>query len=302
MIKLEVKKVHSFTGHKDCIYAMEPYSLTEFFTSGSDKLVVQWDLNEPDKGQLIATVQNTVYALKYLKEYNQLLVGENFSGIHLIDIEKKSEIKSLKLGDAAIFSIQWHKGKIYVATGDGKLIIVDYQTFTILKEIKLSEKSLRSLAINTESNEIACGFSDNFIRIIDLETLALKYEINAHKISVFTLTYSPDFNYLLSGSRDAHLNIWNVKQEYQLKKSIVAHMFTINDISYRQDGKYFATCSKDKAVKVWDGETFQLLKVIDKARHAGHGTSVNKVGWFGEGNTVISCSDDRSVSVWKINF
>ncbi|WP_020527129.1 WD40 repeat domain-containing protein [Flexithrix dorotheae] len=302
MAKIEVKKVHSFTGHKDCIYAMEAYTANEFFTSGSDKLVVKWDLNEPDKGELIATVQNTVYALKYLKEYNQLLVGENFSGIHLIDIENKKEIKSLKLTEAAIFSIQWHEGKIFVATGDGKLIVVDYQTFSILKEIELSDKSLRTMAVNPETQEIACGFSDNFIRILDLNTFNLKHEIEAHKISVFSLTYSPDFQILLSGSRDAHLKLWEVNQNYQLKDSIVAHMFTINDISYREDGKYFATCSKDKSVKVWDGETFQLLKVIDKARHAGHGTSVNKVGWFGTGNTVVSCSDDKSVSVWKVEF
>jgi WD40 repeat protein len=58
----------------------------------------------------------------------------------------------------------------------------------------------------------------------------------------------------------------------------------------------------DKTVKVWNTETQQLLKVIDRSRHAGHGTSVNKVLWSTHENQVISASDDRTISVWSIIF
>ena len=58
----------------------------------------------------------------------------------------------------------------------------------------------------------------------------------------------------------------------------------------------------DKAIKVWDAKTFKLLKVIDKARHAGHGTSVNKLLWMNYKDTLVSCSDDRTISLWDINF
>jgi hypothetical protein len=42
------------------------------------------------------------------------------------------------------------------------------------------------------------------------------------------------------------------------------------------------------------------LKVIDKARHAGHGTSVNKLLWTP--NRLLSASDDRSISAWDIEL
>ena len=58
----------------------------------------------------------------------------------------------------------------------------------------------------------------------------------------------------------------------------------------------------DKSIKVWDAESFKLLKVIDRARHAGHGTSINKLQWTNFHNQIVACSDDRSISVWKLHF
>jgi WD40 repeat protein len=53
---------------------------------------------------------------------------------------------------------------------------------------------------------------------------------------------------------------------------------------------------------VWDTNEMKLLKVIDKARHTGHGTSVNKLLWTSFQNQLISASDDRTISVWDIQF
>jgi WD40 repeat protein len=58
----------------------------------------------------------------------------------------------------------------------------------------------------------------------------------------------------------------------------------------------------DKSIKIWDAENFRLLKVIDKARHAGHGTSVNKLLWSEDQNRLLSVSDDRSASIWDIQI
>jgi WD40 repeat protein len=79
-------------------------------------------------------------------------------------------------------------------------------------------------------------------------------------------------------------------------------MYAINHIEYSPDGSYFATCSMDKSVKIWSAKDFQLLKVIDKARHAGHGTSVNKLFWSSYMDQLVSCSDDRTISVWNVKI
>jgi WD40 repeat protein len=130
----------------------------------------------------------------------------------------------------------------------------------------------------------------------------MKQEWEAHNNSVFTVQFRNDGNYLLSGSRDAHLKVWDSAGTYQLRDDIAAHMYTINHIAFSPDGKHFVTCSMDKSIKVWDSNEFKLLKVIDKARHAGHGTSVNKLFWTSFNNQLVSASDDRTLSIWEIIF
>jgi WD40 repeat protein len=135
-----------------------------------------------------------------------------------------------------------------------------------------------------------------------LDNLTLKYEWVAHNNSVFTVRYTPDEKFLLSGSRDARLKVWDASGSYRQSGEVVAHLYAINHLEFSPDGKHFVTCSMDKSIKVWDTEKLKLLKVIDRARHAGHGTSVNKVLWTTYLDQLLSASDDRTISVWNINF
>jgi WD40 repeat protein len=301
MQKVQVTRVQSFSGHRDCVYALQPAKdPNHFFSGAGDGMVVRWNFQHPDEGDLIAKLPNSIYALHYHALSNSVIAGHNYDGIHLLDWENKKEIGSLHMTGAAIFDIQSKHTKVYVATGDGMVTCVDLETLSVLQKVKKSEKSARTLATHPTKGELAVGYSDHFIRVFDSETLALKQEWRAHQNSVFTVRYSPDGNFLFSGSRDARLKVWDVQAGYLQVTEIVAHMYAINHLEFSPDGKHFVTCSMDKSIKVWDLEELKLLKVIDKARHAGHGTSVNKLLWTP--NLLLSASDDRSVSAWNIEL
>lgn len=301
MSTITVNKLHTLTGHKDCLYTLEPYTDTKFFSAGGDGMVVLWDLQEPETGQMIVKVPSSVYALSYEAEKKLLVVGQNFSGIHLVDVEEKKEVGSLKLTDAAIFDIQVTREAIYVATGTGELFRVSWD-LQVVASAKLSEQSARTLAIRPGGEEIAVGFSDNHIRILDSADLSVKKDFQAHDISVFSLCYHPHMPIMLSGSRDARIKFWDVDHDYKLVEEIIGHMYAINHVDFSPDGQHFVTCSMDKSIKVWDARAFKLLKVIDKARHAGHATSVNKLCWMSYNNWLVSCSDDRTISIWELNL
>lgn len=302
MTQVQIKRLHSLTGHRDAVYTLHPAAESSHFFSGSgDGMVVRWNLAAPENGELVAKLPNSVYALHYLPAMDVLVAGHNYEGIHLLDWQNKKELASLKLTTAAIFDIQSLRDKLVVASGDGMVSLIDLKTLAVLQKIKASERSARTIAVHSSRGEIAVGFSDFFIRVFD-EDLSLKYEWRAHQNSVFTLRYSPDGETLLSGSRDARLKAWAVAEGYEKAEEIVAHMYAINHIEFSPDGKHFVTCSMDKSIKVWDANALKLLKVIDRARHAGHATSVNKLLWTDHNNQLLSASDDRSISVWQIIF
>jgi WD40 repeat protein len=302
MSVITVQKLKTITGHKDCIYTLATFdNPSQFFSASGDGMIVIWDLATEQDGQLIAKLPNSVYALSFNPDLHRLVAGQNYEGIHFLDVENKKETGSLQLTKAAIFDIQSFGEYLFVGTGEGTLLKVDGKKLSVAASAKASDRSLRCIAIDETRGEIAAGYSDHKIRVFDME-LNLKLTLDAHDNSVFSLRYSPDGKHLVSGSRDARLKFWDVDGGYGKTGEIVAHMYAINHIDYSPDKKHFVTCSLDKTIKVWDASELKLLKVIDRARHGGHLTSVNKVLWTSYQDKLLSASDDRTISVWHMIF
>ena len=302
MTSVQVNKVMTLTGHRDSVYALESIPDSPIFFSGAgDGMIVKWTLGS-DEGERIAQMDASVYALRYHAESGYLLAGHNFDGLHVLDWKSKKEVGSLKFTQAVIFDLAVVGETVLAATGDGAISVINLSTLTVLHTLNGAGASARCIALRPGKEEIAVGYSDNHIRVYALRDFSVVHQWVAHENSIFCLRYTPDGRKLLSGSRDARLKTWNAQEDYKKEQEVVAHLFAINDLCFSPDWKHFVTCSMDKSVKVWRTDDLTLLKVIDKGRHAGHGTSVNKLLWMSHGNQVVSASDDRTISIWDVIF
>lgn len=294
--KVKVHKVSSLEGHKGSVYALTGDKNGSVYSSGADGMVVQWDLSKPKDGTLLANLESSIYTIEYSEEYNLLVVGHNHEGIHVIDLSKKKEAYSIGLTNCkAIYDIKIFKDSVFVLTQSGFLFLVDLVTKNVTKK-KVSEQSLRSMVITSDSFVIGC--SDNTMRVLSHKFEEQKVIADATK-SVFSIS-SLTPHELISCSRDCHLRTYDLG--YNLKNDIVAHMYAINHSFVSPDRSYFATASMDHTIKIWDSESKQLLKVIDKTRYQGHSNSVNRLFWSHYNNLLVSCSDDRTLSVWDLEM
>ncbi|MFT5253133.1 MAG: WD repeat-containing protein 61 [Flavobacteriales bacterium] len=301
---IEALKIAQFDGHTGAIYTLERAAEPHLFYSCSDdNMVVQWNLQNHEDNHAVVRIPTKAFALKFLPDKNLLLVGNYTGGIHIIDLNEKKEIKLLQVHKQIIFDIQYLPSKecFLAASQDGSFSVWSAKDFSLIKVNQLSNLKLRCIELYVERNEAAIGCEDGTVRIIELDTFNEIKTLKGHDegFSVNAAIYHPNGNTLITGSRDAHLNIWDVKNEYKLLDRIPAHNYSIYSIAFIDNGRLFATGSRDKTIKIWDSESTELLLRIDR-KLEGHKNSVNKILWSSYNDILLSTGDDRTIKAWNI--
>lgn len=300
--KITIRKIATLTGHNSSIFSIIPYQEKNSFLSGAgDGWIVEWNFNDPDMGRLLAKVETQIFSLCYLKSTNTVVAGNMNGGVHWVDLANPTATKNILQHQKGVFAIQQVGDSLLTAGGAGMLTRWDIATQKTVESLHLSNQSLRCLAYSELRNELAIGASDHHIYLLDATTLAIKQTMEkAHENSVFTLRYTRDNRYLISGGRDAHLRVRDLQQGGKEISAQPAHWYTINDIAFHPKAPIFATASRDKTIKIWDAQTFDLLKVIETVRDQGHLNSVNRLFWSDFNNYLVSCGDDRSIMIWEV--
>ena len=292
----------SLKGHTGSVYSLEPLTSDIFLSGGVDGIVAKWNTTDGEAGEAIFRSKEPVYSLKYIAALNILLVGQSKGGVHFINLSTGKEEKLVQLHTAAVFVINYTSKHRLILTGGGDgLVQVMNHECQLIHSLQLTSAKIRSIIFTVDEERCIIGCGDGTIAVISLHNFSIIHQWQAHQpgFGVNTLCLSQDDTILLSGSRDAHLNIYNAVS-FELLQSIPAHNYAIYDISFHASGDFFATASRDKSVKIWDARNFQLLVKLDKESFDGHINSVNKLLWLND--DLVSTGDDRSILIWTAMF
>jgi len=296
---VQIERIDTFSGHRGPIYALEKGIESKlFYSAGSDGWVVQWNLAKPDVGNVIAQIEGSVYTMRLEPESSVLWIGQNYEGIHGVDVSNQARVFSISLPKQAIYAIQFWGSQVWVGHDGGLITVLDRETKQVIRHVKAGQKSVRTMCLLGDG-KLAVGFSDGFIRVFDVG-FELVESWQAHQNSVFSMVYREEHQALYSVGRDAQVKCYSLEDHLELN-SIPGHIYAINDLVFSPDGFHFATASMDKTIKIWETATMQLKKVIDFARYGSHQNSVNRLIWSNYEDLLVSCSDDKNISVWKIH-
>jgi WD40 repeat protein len=298
-----IKRIARLSGHGGGVYGLaEGQEEHLIFSSGSDMMAAQWDLRELAPAKLTANFPAIVYALCHVKERGLLLAGTYAGSIHVLDLKEKKEIKVLKHHNGPVFDIQYslEHDSFFAAGGDGQLSVCSIEYLSLKAIKKLCEEKVRNIAFNKDHSLTAVASGDGMVRIYNTASLEEIKAFKAHDLSANAAAWHPRQDILLTGGRDAHLNAWDIKNDYALLQSIPAHNYAIYSIAFSPDEKLFATASRDKTIKLWNADDLEFLVRINKEKNEGHTHSVNRLLWCRYNDYLISASDDRSVMVWEV--
>ncbi|WP_461452763.1 WD40 repeat domain-containing protein [Mucilaginibacter sp.] len=303
---ITVEKTAELTGHSNPIFTLELSQKPGIlFTGGNDKGVVEWSLKTNSFIKVMFPVPASVYTIHCPVGLPLMFTGLRTGDVPVFDFIQQKVITILKHHTKPIFDIKSvpFKNELLAASEDGTVSVWDLNTLKLLHVIQVSADTIRSIAIEPILQQVAFGCRDNKVKIYDLVDYSYITTLEGefgHTMAVFSTQYSPAGDYLVTGSRDAQVKIWNTAN-YELMQNIAAHLFAVNAIAFHLTQPYFATASMDKSIKLWGADDFKLYKVISRDKgHPGHVLSINKLVW--NGDDLISVSDDKRIIIWKIQF
>ncbi|HMR46201.1 MAG TPA: WD40 repeat domain-containing protein [Bacteroidia bacterium] len=286
-----------FNGHGSAVYCLLPKNQNVFYSGSGDHHLIEWSIETPDKGTVVAILPAGIYSFTL---YNDLLFAGCGNGeVHCVNIKNTSALAKAHLHNSYVFDLFLNNHLLYAAGGDGQIIRTDLQ-LNKQASVHLGDFKIRKLLPHPDEQHILAGCGDGTVRIINSNTLKEEQIITAHNtgFSVNALCLTPDKKFLLTGSRDARLNVFDVQQNFKLIESIAAHNYAIYAIAFNPSGKLLATASRDKKIKIWNDDLTFISRIEEHP--VGHKNSVNTLGWLSD-TELITTGDDRSIMLWHLS-
>ncbi|KAG8723843.1 hypothetical protein FRC09_001545 [Ceratobasidium sp. 395] len=115
-----------------------------------------------------------------------------------------------------------------------------------------------------------------------------------HHKAVTALAYSPDGAYIVSGSEDCTLRIWDARTGRMVGQPLEGHTGEISSVSFSPDGTRVVSGSRDNTIRIWDVATCTMLG----APLIGHTSGVTSVSYSPDGARIASGSGDKTIRIW----
>ena len=74
-----------------------------------------------------------------------------------------------------------------------------------------------------------------------------------------SLNFTPNYNYLLTGSSSNLISLWDVKNAYALAFTLSGHTDKITSLDINKDKTLLISGSYDNTIKLWSLENFDLI-------------------------------------------
>ncbi len=254
------------------------------------------------------TLRKTGYSKLNKKEKNRAIVDSLIATLQLsipeyICIDRKELVKD---GEVLRFitptSKDKYKGEVwkYKVDVEIKKLTKDKQAFVnkregekTLKQQKLSdekkiivdkreyERDIKKQKLRKQKQVILYEkkvFLDQ-TKVLENKKASISKDIitfNGHKDKVSSVAITPNGKYVISGSYDTTLKLWDIKSGKEIK-TLKGHKSYITAIVITPDGKYVISASRDETLKIWDIQSGSNIKTI-KLSSAAWSLDITKDG------------------------
>jgi len=195
-------------------------------------------------------------------------------------------------GEGQVYNIAWSPDGTHLAISntDGiRIWEVATQSFQFL----LSPTCFPcGLAWSSDGQRLAVGLGDVTIRVWDVPSKKVMFNLRGHEKWVSSVAWSSDGNFLASGSNDTNIYIWDMSTG-KMVHTLTGHTGEVNSVAWSPDDKRLASGSSDDTVKVWDVASEQALFTLTRRTNG-----VFTVAWASDGIRLAASSNNGTLRIW----
>ncbi|KIK37079.1 hypothetical protein CY34DRAFT_810691 [Suillus luteus UH-Slu-Lm8-n1] len=129
----------------------------------------------------------------------------------------------------------------------------------------------------------------------------VKMTLKGHEESVNEVAFILGTRFLVSGSEDKSLRVWNLDTGKQVGEPLLGHDADVRALARSPNGRWIVSGANNGSILVWEiatNKTESELKRVPVS-FKGHGSFVENVVFAPDNETFASASWDQTVCVWK---
>ena len=201
--------------------------------------------------------QGTVRSLCFEPTNDLILLSANTgeNTIKIWDTIKGINIDCLEGHTSDVNSIKWsNDAQLFASCGLDKTIrfwdIREHKNIQVLSATQYADINDISIFAKGNNGIIAVGHTDGLVTIWDYSKKCVINEIYEHSEEVRTVAFSPDGKYLLSGSFDSRIKIYDINNNF-INIGDLEHGDKVVSCRWHPEIPLIVSTSADKTARIW---------------------------------------------------
>jgi WD40 repeat protein len=245
---------------------------------------------------------NSINSVAFKSDGSKIVSGTNChpASIRIFDANSGTLTWDYEVGSAfmCIMGVGFSKNSHYLLAIEemGNILVFDNtgNNPVLIDTVKTLTSYAFSIEIAPNNTSFVAGCSGGRMKIYELPSGNMLYNIPAHTGWVTAVAYSPNGNYIVSGGSDDKVKIWS--NTGTLLFTCNGHTGDITSVKVTPDNQYVVSASKDDKMMIWNISTGTLVRTI-----TGHKRDINGIDISPDGTKVVSASSDSTCKIWELN-
>lgn len=220
------------------------------------KEILLFDLQNNNKIKSLTGHKTKVSKLLFTNDSKNIISTANDGLVILWNIADTSNITKSTLtslgSDPESIALSHNDNLLAVSEENGNLNIIHINDQNKIDSIysEESENAIYAMAFDQNNKQLAFGDNKGSIKIYDMGSGQIVFDLRAHNTRVTNIKYSPDNKILASASRDASIRLWEASNLNTQPFLLTDHESMVLSIDFSPDGKYLISAA-DKEIIIW---------------------------------------------------